>query len=357
MAIDTPPVGIGLVGAGAFGEFCLNAFASMREVRTVAVADIDPDRANRLANRYGAAAYPSLETLLANSAVEIVALNTPPHLHGAGGLTVLRAGKHLFCEKPLALDLEIGEQLLKERDARYLRLTVDYVMRHNPFWHAAAAIRRDGVLGRLLHMDLANHAAGLNLPDTHWFWDVAQSGGIWVEHGVHFFDAFAWVAGCDGDITGSHTFRRADGVIDRVECLARFGDRSSGASAHFYHGFTHSSATEQTTVTLTFERGYVTLREWVPTSIEIVTPLDSATLTPYLPGADTTTPQIGSMQRVMNSAPEGKSALYERSVQAGMRDLAHAVRDPAHALTVTGEHALASLRMAVDATQMGNITR
>src|SRR5690606_14636556 len=110
-----------------------------------------------------------------------------------------------------------------------VRLTVDYVMRHNPFWDAAARLRRDGVLGRLLQMDLVNHAAGLDLPPDHWFWDPAQSGGIWVEHGVHFFDAFAWVAGAPGDVAASQAFARPDGAVDRVAALARYGE----AAAHF----------------------------------------------------------------------------------------------------------------------------
>ena len=214
-------------------------------------------------------------------------------------------------------------------------------MRHNPFWDAAARLRRDGVLGKLLHMDLANHAAGLDLPAAHWFWNPAQSGGIWVEHGVHFFDAFAWVAGRPGQITGSQVFARSDGRVDRVEALARFGD----AAAHFYHGFTHSGRTEQTTVRLTFEGGYVTLREWVPTSIEIATPIDADRLAPYLVGV-----RQPATSRLMSVAPEGKSAVYRACIQAGLRDLAHAVRDPAHRLVVTGQDGRDSLRMALEAT-------
>jgi len=101
---DQSAVGIGLVGAGAFGEFCLAAFAEMSEVRIVAVADTDLARAQNAAGHYQAVAYPTLDALLADPQVQIVALNTPPFLHGAQGLAVLNAGKHLFCEKPLALN-------------------------------------------------------------------------------------------------------------------------------------------------------------------------------------------------------------------------------------------------------------
>lgn len=346
------PVGVGLVGAGAFGVFCLDAFREMPEVALVAVADSDAARAESAAQKHGIAAYPSLDALLQDPRVEIVALNTPPFLHAEGGRAVLRSGRHLFGEKPLALTLNDANALMADADAHHVWLTVDYVMRRNPFWDAAARLRRDGVLGGLLHMDLANHAAGLDLPSSHWFWDPAKSGGIWIEHGVHFFDAFTWVAGEYGEISGSQAFRRGDGAIDRVEALAQFGN----TAAHFYHGFTHSGKTEQTTVTLTFDRGYVTLREWVPTSIEIVTTVEREALDAYLPGeAERRTEDAGNMRRYVSRAPEGKSALYRACIQAGMRDLALAVRSPDHRLAVTGREGYDSLRLAVAATEQATV--
>jgi predicted dehydrogenase len=345
---DPKPVGVGLVGAGAFGAFCLEAFAAMPEVNIAAIADTATERATDLATLYGANAYDSLDALLNDPAVEIVALNTPPYLHAEQGLAALRAGKRLFCEKPLALTVADGEALVYSAGVGKGRLTVDYVMRRNPYWRAAADLRRVGVLGALRHMDLANHAAGLNLPNNHWFWDAGKSGGIWIEHGVHFFDAFAWVAGGEGSIRASAAFRRGDGVTDRVEALARYGD----TAAHFYHAFDQSSLTEQTTVILTFERGYVTLREWVPTSLEIITTVDEDMLRPYLPGKVETHTRHDGRTFAYAYAPEGKSNVYRACIQDGLRDLALAAREPEHALLVTGREGVESLRMAVAATQM-----
>jgi predicted dehydrogenase len=339
------PVGVGLVGAGAYGEFCLQAFALMTETAIIAIADTNFERAQQLAERYHARAYRQLDGLLADDAVEIVALNTPPVFHAPQGLAALNAGKHLFCEKPLALTLEDAERLIQTAETRGLRLTVDYVMRQNPFWSAAAALAQSGVLGALRHMDLANHAAGLSLPPSHWFWDTTLSGGIWVEHGVHFFDAFAWVSGNAGQISAASAYRRADNAIDRVECLARFGE----TAAHFYHAFDQSGKTEQTTVTLTFAHGYVTLREWVPTSLELLTPVERPHWEHLLPAPVeyTTLPDGRTFARAY--APEGKSALYTRAIQTGMRNFAHAVRDPQVMLSVTGTHGRESLRLAVAA--------
>ncbi len=343
-------LGIGLVGAGGFGEFCLAAFGEMDEVRIAAIADIDRSRAETLAARYGSAGYADYEALLADPNVDIVALNTPPYLHAPQGLAALGAKKHLFCEKPLALTIEDGEALIGAAKANGVLLTVDYVMRYNPFWASAAALRRAGVLGALRHMDLANHANGLSLPATHWFWDVAKSGGIWIEHGVHFFDAFSWVSGQPGIVAGEQHYARDDGAIDRVECLLRYGD----TAAHCYHAFDQSSQTEQTTVVLTFERGYVTLREWVPTSLELVTSVDRGAWSPYLQGAVTAL-EIGDHRTIAKAtAPEGKSAIYKHAIQAGMRALTAAIQDPEVDLVVSGEMALESLRTALTCTELGS---
>lgn len=338
------PLGVGLVGAGAYGEFCLAAFAELPDITITAIADTNLQRAETFAAQYGAAAYASLDALLADPAVDIVALNTPPSLHESQGLAVLNAKKHLFCEKPLALTIEGGTALLVAAKNNNVRLTVDYVMRQTPLWAAAAKLRESGILGSLLHMSLINHAAGLNLPPDHWFWDSARSGGIWIEHGVHFFDAFSWVSGHTGEIVSARAFTRADGVTDRVEALARYGS----TAAHFYHGFTHSSATEQTTVTLAFERGHVTLREWVPTVLELLTNVDERAVKTILP--DCTQWPVGSMTRYTVMRDE-KAKVYRKAIQDGIRDLAAAVRTPTASLAVTGASALDSLRMAVEATE------
>jgi predicted dehydrogenase len=346
--VTIPPVGVGLVGAGAFGEFCLEAFAAMPEVKFVGIADIELDRARRLAERYGTRVYGSLDALLENPTLHIVALNTPPYLHAEQGLTALRAGKHLFCEKPLALTYEDGQQLIKAAEENRVLLTVDYVMRHNPFWSAAVRLAQSGVLGAVRHMDLANHAAGLALPDTHWFWDKALSGGIWIEHGVHFFDAFAWVAGHKGQVLSSTAYQRDDGKTDRVEALCRYRD----AAAHFYHGFDQSGQSEQTTVRITFEQGYVTLQEWIPTALELLAVVDQDKWAHLLPGAQEFSALPDGRILAKAHAPEGKAAIYHRSIQDGMRNLIQAIDDPDVELCITGEHALASLQMAVAAQAM-----
>jgi predicted dehydrogenase len=318
----------------------------MPEVRIVAVVDNDFERAKLAAGWYNAEAYADIESALANPEVEIIHLCTPPYLHAPQGIAAMSAGKHLFCEKPLALTIAAGEEMIWASEENDVRMTVNYVMRYNPFWTAAAELARSGVLGRLRHLDLANHAAGLNLPANHWFWRPELSGGIWIEHGVHFFDAFDWVADEPGEVLSSHSYHREDGAADRVEALFYYGD----VAAHCYHAFDKSGQTERTTVRLTFDEGYVTLEEWVPASLELLTRVDWNVWESYLPGVVVEADTVADGKTLTRAyAPEGKSALYRRSIQDGMRNLVRAAQNPDVPLRVTGDDALRSLKVAVDA--------
>ncbi|GEM_PF-6967214 len=70
----------------------------------------------------------------------------------------------------------------------------------------------------------------------HWFWDRTKSGGIFIEHGVHFFDMFAdWLGGGNGQSAG-RVLRPGSGIEEQVYCTARYGH----VPVSFYHGFTQA---------------------------------------------------------------------------------------------------------------------
>ena len=70
-------------------------------------------------------------------------------------------------------------------------LVANLMQRYNPVYDAVNRLIQAAILGELLHGYFENYASDENLPPEHWFWDPAKSGGIFIEHGVHFFDLFA----------------------------------------------------------------------------------------------------------------------------------------------------------------------
>jgi predicted dehydrogenase len=346
-------LGIGIVGAGRFAAFCVAAFEGLPEARVVAVMDTDRTRAEAIAPP-GAATYADLEALLDDPAVDIVHVGTPPYLHGPITQRAAERGKHVFVEKPLATTLEEARAALAAAERAGVRVSIDYVLRHHPLHRLAIELTRSGALGGLQLFALENFASSENLPPEHWFWDPALSGGIHVEHGIHFFDLCLALAGREPDQVSGVTQLRADGRADRVSALVRFGD---AMAATFYHSFNRTAATERTTTRLAFEHGHATLEGWIPTRLEV-----EGTVLPE--GLETFRTMFGSGLReitptsVRGRALVGVAARVERpdrqddyrlAIRAGMGNLVGAIvrSEP---LEVTAEDGFRSLEVALRAS-------
>ena len=116
------PVGVALVGAGVISAEYLANLTAFPDVRVLAVADLDAERAEAAAERHGVPASGDPATVLAIPEVELVVNLTTPAAHAAVAFAALRAGKHVYGEKPLTLDPAEGRVLLAEAEERGLRI-------------------------------------------------------------------------------------------------------------------------------------------------------------------------------------------------------------------------------------------
>ena len=120
--VGAGPVGVGLIGAGVISDQYLENLTTAPDVRVVMVADLDADRAATKAATYNVPFSGTVAELLARDDIEIVVNLTIPAAHVAVGLDVLAAGKHVWSEKPFALDIESGWRLLAEAKRAGLRV-------------------------------------------------------------------------------------------------------------------------------------------------------------------------------------------------------------------------------------------
>jgi predicted dehydrogenase len=116
----TGPVGVALVGAGVISKQYLSTLSGFPDVRVLAVADIDPSRALAAARAYDVPVSGDLATALAVPEVELVVNLTVPAAHGQVATAALRAGKHVYGEKPITLTPSEAEKLLAEATEREL---------------------------------------------------------------------------------------------------------------------------------------------------------------------------------------------------------------------------------------------
>ncbi|WP_037914674.1 Gfo/Idh/MocA family protein [Actinacidiphila yeochonensis] len=116
------PVGVALIGAGVISDQYLKALSTFPDVRVLGVADLDQERARTQADAYGVPHSGDVASVLALPEVEIVVNLTIPAAHAEVATAALRAGKHVYGEKPLALAPQDGAKILAEAQEHGLRV-------------------------------------------------------------------------------------------------------------------------------------------------------------------------------------------------------------------------------------------
>ncbi len=376
------PYKVGIIGYGGFGQFLHHAWRELPGVKVVAV--FGRRRTPRLPP--GIRYYSDWRALLDREGLDIVAVATPPATHAEIACHAMERGVHVLIEKPLATTLEDAERIAFTAERTGVRATVDLMMRYNPILSALGEITRDGLLGRLFRVNVENYAAGDSLPPEHWFWNWDLSGGILVEHGVHFFDLVHFLVGRTGVQKVSGALGRTGDRVDRM--AAQVLHEGGLISAHF-HAFTRPGFAEETRIALAYDLATVELSGWIPLNGEIralVTEETLAKLEATLPGFRLE--EEVPMERLRDvSRPEGwgdewplppspgrrvlsggreyeveklirgrfslrgtKAEVYAGCLRALMEDFLCYIEDPAYVMRVTLEDGLASLRVALGAT-------
>ncbi len=361
--------GLGIIGCGGFGLFALQHFVQVEGIRLVAMAGTHRPQAIACARRFGIPDPIEVEALVAHPEIDIVYIATPPFLHYPQAKLALEAGKHVIVEKPLATRLEHAEELIALARKQNRLLITNLMQRYNPLYDTIQRLIAEKPLGELLHAYFENYATDEGLPPDHWFWDREKSGGIFIEHGVHFFDLFeGWLG--EGIVqSAQRSLRPESGVEEQVHCTVRYQDR---ILVNFYHGFHQVARMDRQEMRFVFELGDVTLYEWIPTRARIHAVVDEAqtrALCELFPRAilDVSaiyggegrqarsrfqTRDLYQMIELSWGLDEQKMHLYGRLLRAMLADQLAYLRDPTHPRKLTEENGYRSLAMAVRATEM-----
>ncbi|MCA0296432.1 MAG: Gfo/Idh/MocA family oxidoreductase [Actinobacteria bacterium] len=181
------PVGVGLVGAGNISTQYLTNLTSYPEVEVVAIDDLVLDRARDQAAAFGVATWGGAEVVFDNPAVEVVVNITPPEVHLDVSLQAIRAGKHVWSEKPLGLDRVAARALLDEAASRNLAVCCapDTVL--GPGMQAALRAVHDGSIGRPVAGLAIMQSPGPDLwhPDPEFLFQ--DGGGPVLDIGPYYF--------------------------------------------------------------------------------------------------------------------------------------------------------------------------
>ena len=193
--------GYGVIGCGWVSpSHAVGARALAGEgVRLVAVADADLERARELAERFGSPdVHGDYLELLARDDVDAVSICLPDHLHRDAAVAAAEAGKHVLCEKPLALDLPEAAEMVEAFDERGLNLSMVMNHRFVPDNMRVQRAVHDGAIGRILMAGVLHSSALTGNDDYSSPWRGRRgraAGGILATQAIHFLDLLLWFAG------------------------------------------------------------------------------------------------------------------------------------------------------------------
>ena len=277
-------VGIGVLGFGGFAMFAAQQFAQVPGVALRCIAGTHREASLACATRFGLVDLQRADVLFARPDVDLVYIATPPFLHYEQARAALLAGKHVIVEKPLAVTMEQADEIVSlARDTRRLLVT-NLMQRYNPLF---AKSRRSSTPSFS-----ATCCAARSRTTRATKGSVRTTGSGTAPRAAGSSSSTACTSStCSlaGSAAGrvesaGRVLRPGSGIEEQVYCTARYGD----VPVNFYHGFTQAGRMDRQELRLLFERGDVTLREWIPTQAVVRTALDEGAtraLASIFPGA------------------------------------------------------------------------
>jgi len=194
---DAAQVRVAVVGCGRISRNHFDAIEKIDGLALAAVCDIVGERAQAAGQRYGVPSFESLDEMLASVRSDVVALCTPSGLHPKHGILAARAGKHVVCEKPMAISLESADELVAECDAAGVQLFVVKQNRLNP---AIQLLKRAVDRERFGRIYVANTTVRWTRPQD--YYDQAPWRGTWefdggaiMNQASHYVDLIQWLLG------------------------------------------------------------------------------------------------------------------------------------------------------------------
>jgi len=199
-------VRIGLIGAGNIAQNAhIPAYLKQKDVELVGICDLNGTRAKEVADKYGFKyAVTDFNDLLACDDIDAVSVCTWNNAHAAASVAAAKAGKHILCEKPMAMNPGEGEAMLKAARENKVTFMMGFVNRFRADSKVIKTIAQSGRLGEIYYAK----AGWLRRRGTPlgWFTDVSKSGGgPVIDIGVHVIDLTWYFMGKPKPISVSAT--------------------------------------------------------------------------------------------------------------------------------------------------------
>lgn len=257
---------IGILGMGGMGWFHTSRIFQIPRAKLVAIADVRPDRleakhavAINIANQEGpvdlswVARYSDASRLIAEAEVDVVDICLPSYLHARYAVEALQSGKHVLCEKPMALSVADADRMIAAARQTGRRLMIAQCIRFWPEYRYLARCVKEGVYGRLLSLNLVRISGRPVWSWENWMLDPARSGGAVYDLHIHDVDYANYLLGLPDSVQASRRISNPPGLYDIIHAIFHYQD---GPQVHIHGGWGPAQVPFKAGFEAWFERGF-----------------------------------------------------------------------------------------------------
>jgi predicted dehydrogenase len=189
---------VAVVG-GNFGEKHIQGFQQCPEIEVLAICRRQQELAKQLSQRYQIQRYyTDFDKMIQSQDIDVVSLAVPNYLHHPMTMSALDYGKHVICEKPLALDLEQAKEMADKAKEKGLIHMIVFNFRFVPAIFRMKELIEEGEVGSISHIFLNWFTSGRRDRESRFFWRFVRSEsgfGALGDTGVHGIDLIQWIFG------------------------------------------------------------------------------------------------------------------------------------------------------------------
>jgi predicted dehydrogenase len=219
---------VALLGTGVMGSVHGNGYKNVCGAKVVAVCDLREEKGKAVASLHQANYYDNFDEMMRSEEIDAVDICLPTYLHKEFALKAIEQGKHVFCEKPIALNIEDAEEMVAAARKKGVKFSVGHVVRFFPSYKQAAEVVKSGKIGQVKLIRTTRTGAFPSWNWNNWYSNYDLSGGPLLDLVIHDFD---WIRYNFGEIERVYA-RSFNGTVERKEHCMTTLRLKSGAIAH-----------------------------------------------------------------------------------------------------------------------------
>jgi glucose-fructose oxidoreductase len=194
-------LGVALVGLGYYStDLLAPALQLTQKCSLTGIVTGTPEKAEKWKQQHNLSDkniynYQNFDTIADNPDIDVVYVVLPPSMHAEYTIRAAKAGKHVWCEKPMAMTEAECQSMIDACKKNKVTLAIGYRLQHEPNTQRIIQIRKDGVYGKVQHVDVA--AGYRENRTTHWKQIKSLGGGVMYDMGVYPLNAARYATGLE----------------------------------------------------------------------------------------------------------------------------------------------------------------